>query len=78
MTTLHEKKQIVTEFLERCNAYTNNMLERYVAELEDVEGMKRLEIQDKITHWTAYKAFNEYAISELQTVELDDWFEESP
>jgi hypothetical protein len=76
MTNLNEKKQIVTEFLERCNAYTNDMMERYVAELADAEGMQRLEIQDKISHWTTYKAFNEYAISELQTAELDDWFDE--
>ena len=77
MITAAEKKQIVREFLTRCNEYSDDMLTRYAQELDSVEnGMQRLEIQDKITHWAAYKAFNEYAISELATTELDDWFED--
>ena len=74
MITLSEKKQIVTEFLKRCNTYSDDMLTRYRTELVDASGMEHLEIQDKILHWTAYKAFNEYAIGELQTPELDAWF----
>lgn len=78
MITLTEKKRIVAAFLERCNSYTDGMLERYVAELAATDGMQQLEIQDKISHWTAYKVFNAYAISELETEELDDWFDDEP
>ena len=31
-------------------------------------------MQDKIGHWTAYRAFNEHALDELARGELDDWF----
>ena len=37
-------------------------------------GMTALGIQDKIGHWTAYRAFNEHTLSELATARLDDWF----
>ena len=64
------------DFLTRCNEYADGMLERYAGELGSSSGMLRLEVQDKISHWTAYKAFNEYTLSELDTSELDAWFEE--
>ena len=33
-----------------------------------------LAVQDKIGHWTAYRAFNEHALTEIARGELDDWF----
>ena len=33
-----------------------------------------LAVQDKIGHWTAYRAFNEHALAEIARGELDDWF----
>ncbi len=39
-----------------------------------VELAAALTIQDKIGHWTAYRAFNEHALGEIDRGELDDWF----
>jgi hypothetical protein len=75
MTTLSEKKSIVSDFLLRCNRYADDKLAGFAAELERSAGLEALAIQDEISHWTAYKAFNEYALAELETEELDAWFE---
>jgi hypothetical protein len=37
--------------------------------------MAAVRLQDEICHWTAYKAFNEHAIAELEDGRLDDWFD---
>ena len=74
--TLTEKKALVAAFLTRCNRYADDKLAHYRAALADTSGRSSLELQDKIGHWTAYRAFNEYTIQELQTTRLDAWFAE--
>lgn len=77
MATAAEKKRIVVAFLERCIEYSDAMLEKYRARSQGATGMTQLEVQDQILHWTAYRAFNAYAIEEITgTTEIDDWFED--
>jgi len=68
------KKAVVADFLTRCNRYADGQLDKYRAELAAVSGREALAVQDKIGHWTAYRAFNEHALAELARGELDDWF----
>jgi len=68
------KKAVVADFLVKCNRYAENQLERYRGQLAGTSGVEALAIQDKIGHWTAYRAFNEHALGELAGRELDDWF----
>jgi len=71
--SLVEKKSIITDFLQQCNVYSDGMLEKYQAQLED-ENTKQSALQ-KIHDWNVYREFNEYAIKELGSAELDAWFE---
>ena len=74
------KKTIVADFLARCNRYADGQLQKYREQLSGASGAtgatgaEALAIQDKIGHWTAYRAFNEHALGELAGRELDDWF----
>jgi len=68
------KKAVVADFLTRCNRYADGQLDKYRAELAARSGSEALAVQDKIGHWTAYRAFNEHALEELARGELDDWF----
>jgi hypothetical protein len=68
------KKAVVADFLTRCNHYADGQLDKYRAELAALSGREALAVQDKIGHWTAYRAFNEHALEELARGELDDWF----
>ena len=68
------KKTVVSDFLLRCNDYANGQLGKYRRELEGAPAAQALAIQDKIGHWTAYRAFNEHALREIAAGELDDWF----
>ena len=74
MATADEKKRIVEEFLKHCNDYSRDMLVKYRKSLNTANAEEELVLQDKITHWVAYRAFNEHAIMELKGTELDDWF----
>lgn len=76
MATANEKKRIVEDFLKRCIDYSDNKLQKYRASLDGADSEQELAIQDKITHWLAYRFFNEYAIEELNGTELDDWFDD--
>lgn len=69
-----DKKAVVADFLLRCNRYADEQLAKYRAQLQDAPATEALALQDKVGHWTAYKAFNERALSELAEGELDDWF----
>jgi hypothetical protein len=69
-----EKKSVVADFLRRCNRYAEEQLAKYRRELETADAAAALAIQDKIGHWTAYRAFNEHALGEIERGELDDWF----
>jgi hypothetical protein len=75
---LDEKKALVAAFLDHCNRYATDRIAAHRAELAGATTWQSLAIQDKIGHWTAYRAFNEYAIEELSTQELDHWFDELP
>lgn len=77
MMTVNEKKTLVAEFLSRCNRYADDKLAEYRAALDGASGSRALELQDKIGHWTAYRAFNEHTIAELRSAKLDEWFAES-
>ena len=72
--TVEEKKAVVTAFLAKCNEYADAQLTAYRERVAATTGWQALELQDKIGHWTAYRAFNEYTIDELATGEIDDWF----
>lgn len=68
------KKTVVSDFLLRCNGYAEGQLAKYRAQLEGAAAAEALALQDKIGHWTAYRAFNEHALHELAAGKLDDWF----
>ena len=68
------KKAVVADFLTRCNRYADGQLAKDRAELAAASGGEALAVQDKIGHWTAYRAFNEHALAEISRGELDDWF----
>lgn len=69
------RKALVAHFITRCNEYAERKLEQYRAELPSASPAEALAIQDKIGHWTAYRAFNEHTLHELATPKLDDWLE---
>ena len=69
-----DKKAVVADYLRRCNRYAESQLARYRQELGAADGAAALAIQDKIGHWTAYRAFNDHALGEIGRGELDDWF----
>ncbi len=71
-----EKKRIVGAFLRRCRTYADDKLAEYRQQSFKAAGMDALAVQDKISHWTAYRVFTEYTIEELKTAELDAWFAE--
>lgn len=73
MMTLEEKRVLVTRFIGKCNEYADRELARYRKELSAASGSQALAIQDKICHWTAYRAFNGYTVEELHAGKLDDW-----
>jgi hypothetical protein len=73
--TLQEKKALVARFIGKCNQYAERQLARYRAELKGADERRALELQDKIGHWTAYRAFNAHTLAELEGPDLDDWFD---
>lgn len=72
---LEAKKQIICDFLDRCNAYSDAKLAQYQQQVDDTDTHQVLELLEKMGQWRTYKSFNQYAISELKTDRLDDWFE---
>ncbi len=69
-----QKKRIVSAFLAQCLDYADARLRDYRAQVPAAAGMDALALQDRISHWSAYRAFTEYTIAELETTELDAWF----
>ena len=74
MNNVPEKKQIISEFIKQCNDYADGQVRKYQARLEQAGAMEALDIESKIYHWKVYKAFNIYTVEELETDELDHWF----
>lgn len=68
------KKTVIADYLLRCNRYAEGQLEKYRAKVTTATAAEALVLQDKIGHWTAYRAFNEHALHEIEAGELDDWF----
>lgn len=75
MPSTAEKKRIVAGFLARCNRYADQRIAHYRSQLDAAAPADILAIQDKIGHWTAYRSFNEYTLTELDGDELDNWFD---
>ncbi len=77
-----DRKRIVVDFLQRCNAYADAKLRDYNTRMRadtghvDSNSDELMQLADKISHWSAYRAFNDVAIHEIHDGELDDWFEE--
>jgi hypothetical protein len=69
-----EMRELVAHFLRQCNAYARGELERYSTQ-EAPNTMEQLMLQEKITRWSTYLAFNDYAIEELAAGELDAWLQ---
>jgi hypothetical protein len=72
---LGEKKRLVADFLARCNRYADAKIADYTARAAGLEGTEALANSDKLSHWHAYRAFNEHALRELASDALDDWFD---
>ncbi len=72
--TLEEKKAVVGDFLRRCNAYAEEKLTQYARELESAAGPGAEELRSKLRDWSAYRRFNEHALTELEGETLDRWF----
>jgi hypothetical protein len=69
-----DKKAVVADFLRKCNDYADGQLTKYRQALAKASCAEAQALEDKIRHWTAYRAFNEIALGELDRGELDDWF----
>lgn len=65
------RKQAVKDFLQRCVEYADASIARKRERAEGGEGD-----ESEISRWTAYREFTAYAISELDSGELDPWFDE--
>ncbi len=76
MPSIAEKKRIVARFVRQCNDYADAEIARYRAALDAADARAARALQDKISHWTAYRAFNEHTLGELAGNELDSWFED--
>jgi hypothetical protein len=73
--TLAEKMALVGDFLSRCNQYADDKLAAYREELRAATGVRADELREKIRDWSAYRRFNEHALTELEGRTLDAWFE---
>ena len=67
---MQRKKQIVINFLEKCNTYSQDQI--LILERSD----KAHESNKKIEKWQSYIEFNKHAIHELKSTKLDSWFKE--
>lgn len=63
-----DRKAVVVEFLERCNTYAEDSIQRK---------QKRGEESD-LDSWNSYIEFNQHAIDEIHNGKLDRWFTPLP
>jgi hypothetical protein len=73
---ISQQKLLVRQFLKRCNEYATDRIAEYQESLNAADTEREKALRRKIDEWTIYHRFNEHAIGELETSELDDWFEE--
>ena len=59
-----DKKAIVTDFLSRCIAYSDESIARKIARGENEE----------VPAWQSYRDFTAYSLKEVNDGKLDDWF----
>ena len=71
---MNSADQKAVDFLRKCNGYAEEQLEKYRRALASASSAEAQAIEDKIGHWTTYRAFNEIALGELERGELDHWF----
>lgn len=73
-----DRKRVVIDFLQRCNDYADAKLREYntrmSADVGKADSDELMQLADKISHWSAYRAFNDVAVDEIRQGELDDWF----
>ena len=74
MPDMNQKKAIIIEYLIKCNAFSDQMLEGYEKQVQTAGETEQAPIQVKIQNWESYREFNDYAINELKGDELDHWF----
>lgn len=72
--SLEDKKLIIIDFLKKCNRYSDQMLVKYQHEITEATASDKQIVEQKVDQWESYRKFNAYAISELNTTKLDDWF----
>jgi len=72
--SLDDKKKIISEFLKKCNAYSDQMVEKYESRLESTVESEHKGVTQKIHDWQMYKEFNLYTVTELEGEILDEWF----
>ena len=68
--SIQEKKEIIIDFLLKCNSYGEKKLLSYRS-----SGLNASNCSVKIKSWEKYIEFNEHAIRELKDNTLDNWFE---
>ena len=62
------RKEIVLDYLERCNTYANDSIDRKTERGE----------KEQTESWKSYVQFNEHAIEEIKNGTLDKWFTPLP
>lgn len=68
------QKRIVNDFLVRCNVYATERVAHYQSQLQAAAPADAVAICDKLSHWAAYRAFNDYTLREIADGTLDEWF----
>jgi hypothetical protein len=65
--------QIIHRFMERVQAYTEQMLSQKWEALEAKKGMDPT-LLFKFNDWLTYQRFNAHTLEEIENGTLDDWF----
>lgn len=69
-----DKKKIISEFLKKCNDYSDQMVDKYEGRLSTATAEEKAALLQKTHDWRSYKDFNQYTVTELEGEVLDDWF----
>lgn len=70
---LETRKQVIDEYLRRCNVYAEAKIQHYSQALTHASHEERLMLYEKITRWSTYVTFNTYTLEKLPGTELDEW-----
>lgn len=69
-----DKKKIISDFLNKCNDYSDQMVEKYETRLSAAADTEKELLRQKVHDWRSYKDFNLYTVTELEGEVLDEWF----